>query len=363
MLGRLYHINDLRREGGFSILYGAMNLGSILGPITYGIMFSIGYWQDAFLIGAIMELISLVLFIQFRAQTQSLKPICEQKPRTLFSMALLSTPIIAISLTVIALLLLHPEFFNIAFWILTAGIGIFVIYLCFTLPIHLRNNLLFLISLLVAAVLYFACDIQVSSSLILFIDAFVPLSLFSWKIPPQVYVSLEPIFYILLMPFFGLIWKRYSTHQIRLLSWRAITGLILAGVGFLCFGLSAQLAAQSIYASVMLIVLANLLLGAGELCIGPAITSSITYLIPHNLQSTFMGIWWFSVSFSYYVSNLVVAKVISHQAEGITSIDTYESTFIRIGILIMGIGCTYLALAKGFTWVLSSIKSHSDNLR
>lgn len=63
LLGELYQPEDPRRDGGFSLLYAAGNIGSIIAPIACGYVQEEYSWAMGFALAAIGMLAGLVIFL------------------------------------------------------------------------------------------------------------------------------------------------------------------------------------------------------------------------------------------------------------------------------------------------------------
>lgn len=63
LLGELYQPEDPRRDGGFSLLYAAGNIGSIVAPIACGYVQEEYSWAMGFALAAIGMLAGLVIFL------------------------------------------------------------------------------------------------------------------------------------------------------------------------------------------------------------------------------------------------------------------------------------------------------------
>lgn len=306
LLGTLYTQHDIRKESGFTIFYMGMNVGAILGPITYGIVAVKWGWNAAFAVGGVLTFISLIIFLA------SLKFYLNQSKQWQFSEILkkadgyLLSSIVLI-LALIVLLLKFSQFFG-DLLALVGLVAIIVLYMIYKNQDAIRKRkILLLIILDIFSIFYFACSLQISSSLLLFINRHIHTAFFGFKIPAEAFASLEPFFVIATAPLFAPLWTYLEKkHQAPSVIGRVILGLFLGAAGFWMFGLSAKLAFDQYTGWPLLgIVFGNLILGAGELCIGPALISAVTYLVPKKLQATFMGLWYLSIAFAAYLSSIL----------------------------------------------------------
>ncbi|VTN11555.1 Di-/tripeptide transporter [Raoultella terrigena] len=62
MVGTLYKKGDARRDGGFSLFYMGINMGSFIAPLISGWLIKSHGWHWGFGIGGIGMLVALVIF-------------------------------------------------------------------------------------------------------------------------------------------------------------------------------------------------------------------------------------------------------------------------------------------------------------
>lgn len=62
MVGTLYKKGDARRDGGFSLFYMGINIGSFIAPLISGWLIKTHGWHWGFGIGGIGMLVALIIF-------------------------------------------------------------------------------------------------------------------------------------------------------------------------------------------------------------------------------------------------------------------------------------------------------------
>lgn len=337
-VGLLYSSNKRQlKDQGISIFYAFMNAGSIVGPIVYGVLSTTLGWSYTFWAGAIAELIALILviwnvqIIRCDDAKIAIPSVQETKGRVIRGFTW------GIPLFLVVAIISLFEFlkvYNLVFLIVIAVICLYVVSIVLKSSNKLRNAIVIVCVLNFFAIFYYACYIQASSSLLLFVDHFVRVRLWHFRLPSQFYTTLEPIFFLLLTPLFGYLWRYMLKGREHIITQRMGLGLIFAVTSFLCFMEAAHFA-QHLYTTLGFIVLGNMFLAAGELSIGPAVIVAISNLIPLKMQSTFMGIWWFVISLAYYLSNLVIAKLLFIRQDVHANVSShYQFTFLIIAISV-----------------------------
>lgn len=335
LLGTLYSEHDIKRESGFTIFYMGMNTGAILGPICYGIVAVKWGWNAAFILGGIVTLISLIIFIT------NLNLYLTQK--THWQISKIFTKIdallvlcIFLVLIVVTLLLQFSYYFGDLLTLVSILTFIALFFICKSQNSSARRNIILLIILDIFSIFFFACSLQISSSLLLFVNRHIHANIFGYKIPTEFFASLEPFFVIITAPLFSPLWTYLENkHQAPSVIGRVIFGLLLGAISFWIFDFSAKLAfAQSTVWSLFGVVFGNLILGAGELCIGPALISAVTYLVPKKLQATFMGLWYLSIAFAAYLSSIFAKLSASPIAKSLLEGDiAYYHAFEKTAIV------------------------------
>jgi len=321
LLGVAYQHNPSQRESGFTLFYLAMNLGAILGPVVFGVLALRYGWRSAFIGNAAATFICLLVYVINKPSLTS-----PEFTKNKTHMTIAYGIIIGIIILVFLLFQFH-WLFEVSFWTMCLCLITWMVLLAKQLPAITRNRLFLLLLLDLFAVFYFACQMQVGSSLMIFIDQYVHLKLFGYTIPAAVFAALEPVFVILTAPLLSPCWNLLSKQNIIIPPVaRLAGGLLLGSASFWVLSYSSMIASISWLISG--IVIGNALLGAGELCIGPTLTSAVTYLVPQKLTSTFMGVWFLSVALSGYLGS-----VLARLTETSQGIGSFQGAFQKISLI------------------------------
>jgi len=333
LLGQLYRPHDTHKESGFTLFYMGMNLGAILGPIVLGLILNIG-WKYTFGFSALGAMLSLVIF------TVNKKHFTVGK---IYILGILKNSVfysgVIVFLIALTLLLQSPHF--IIYLLSIVGIVVLSGIMYFSVRFNRieRNKIGLLLILDIFSIAFFACSLQITSSLMLFIHRDVNTSIFHFKIPPEAFASLEPLFVIVAAPVFAPLWtylekKRHTPTVIT----RVILALLLGATSFFFFAWAAHInPIHNINLPMMLIIAGNVFLGIGELFIGPGLIAAVTYLIPEQLRSTFMGIWYLSIAFSAYFASVLAKFVTVTKATLQNNQLIYYHGFLKTAFITLGI--------------------------
>lgn len=330
LLGTFYDKNDIGRNRGFVILYMATNIGGLLGPVIYGII-SVNYgWRYCFLVSAVALGAWFLLLLVFSQQfkNKGLPPQSARQIKTSFFF-----PYFLMLIIIISIFCLMHFLQYVAILLILVGIvalGFFLLTIIYKQSSD-RYIILMLLAMISFCLIFFSIEFQVNSSLLLFVEQHVNRNIFNWVMPANMFASVEPFFVVILAPFFALLWKRFRQRQPSPFV-KIAAGLLLEGASFVIFALAAYFAViNSGKVSISWLLMASLLLGAGELCLMPTVISSITQLAPIRLKGTLMGMLYLSLGFSGYLAGVIAALTIRGvPRQGIFLITEYTKIYVNI---------------------------------
>ena len=305
LLGTLYHENDPRRDGGFTIFYMGINIGSFIAPPICGVAsVSLG-WSYVFgFAGAGLVIALITAVLTFRtlkdkglAPKQSIKRLWGFKINPL-------VPTVLGSLVVAFLLsrVIHSaQIANLVFCVCALACVAVVFVISMRLKGHDRSNMLVLSVLVVFSILFWAMYNQTYSSLTLFTDRIVDRTVFGYEIPTQFFQSVNPFFIIALTPFFVMLWTRLALKHsfFSSPSVKFTLALMSMAIAYFVLVVGIHFANASGQVSSFWLVLSYFLQTAGELMLSPIGLSLVTELAPKNYRSMMMGGWFLSISVGY----------------------------------------------------------------
>lgn len=123
------------------------------------------------------------------------------------------------------------------------------------------------------------------------------------KFPSSWFQSLNPLFIIVLAPFFAWLWV-WLRHREPSLPVKFGMGLLLMAVGFLVLGWGATYAGEENKAAASWLVVTYFFHTVGELCLSPVGLSSVTKLSPKPLAGQMMGMWFTGTSLGSLIAGL-----------------------------------------------------------
>ncbi|MCD7972924.1 MAG: peptide MFS transporter [Candidatus Azobacteroides sp.] len=216
-----------------------------------------------------------------------------------------------------------------------------------------KDRLTVILIMVLFATFFWAGFEQAGSSMNLYADRYIDREVLGWTIPTSWLQSVNPVFIILLTPFFTMFWpllnrKGKEPNDIVKMGF----ALILLGLGFcLMVGAGIQRGGDfvdsSIKANLLWLVGAYLLHTTGELCLSPIGLSLVTKLAPLRLASMMMGIWFLSSVIANFLSGYLVKYFAALGAMKIFGI---------IALFVICCGIVLLLLSKKIVYKMHGIK-------
>lgn len=323
MVGHLYSKEDLRRDAGFSIFYMGINIGSLLAPIIVGTVGQGYSYHLGFGIAAVGMFIGLlVYYFQGKSTlngiaTQPTNPIEGTERQKVFrTIALLIVAVLVIFVGAYALGVLTIDFF--VNFVSVVGIAIPIIYFTRMLvsdevTAEEKSKVRAYIPLFLAAIIFWSLEEQGSSILALFASERTQATFFGFTIPASWYQTLNPLFVVLMTPFFVWLWSKMGKKQPSTVVKFSI-GLVLAGLSFVLLMLPGMLYGVEGRVSPLWLIGSFFIMIAGEMCLSPVGLSVTTKLAPKAFEAQTLAIWLLADA-SSQVINAQIARFYTPQTE------------------------------------------------
>jgi POT family proton-dependent oligopeptide transporter len=367
IVGTLYAPGDRRRDGGFTIFYAGINIGSIGGQTLCPFFVDHFGWWAGFLVVSFGMLIAYAM-IQFdggRLAGYGEPP--EQQGRDkaplIYALSLASVVIFwlvfqnvmtaqaaAAGSGVVGYIQATPFLGKVLFLgFIAAVIGIPVWSYRVGTKVEAQMMLAAII-LVVFNVTFWTLFEQAASSLTLFADRNTTLELFGFHINAAQTQNFNPLAIVLFAPVLSWLWvalaKKGWEPSIQV---KFALALVLVGLGFIVLAWSGSTANAAFRVSLWWLVLTYFLHSIGELLISPVGLSMITKLSIARVVGMMMGVWFLSISVGEYLAG-AAAQAASVQTVGgqVTnpelSLHVYLGTFQTGGILTIGAGVALLVI-------------------
>lgn len=349
MVGQLYSDNDIRRDSGYAIYYMGINIGSVIGYGVCGYLMENQGWHWAFGAAAIGMALGL---IQYKITTPHLNDIGAQptyplsKKAQKFSWTIihgfLASIVLVTYLIFQDILVVKPviiaQYVAIAFSA-TFIIYYSVIYFFSSLSTVEKKKLIALLIICVASACFWSGFEQAGSSMNLFTRDYTDRLIGSFEIPTGWFQSLNPLFIVLLSPFFAALWINLGKKLISpSYGIKCAVGLIIMASGFIVMFFAAQNAASGMKIAPYWLVATYFLHTVGELCLSPVALSAVSKLSPKRFAGQMMGIFVLTYSIGSIISGLLAGNYDPNNVSQIPSL------YIQISLFSVGIGLIILLL-------------------
>lgn len=303
MVGRLYHLNDPRRDAGFSIFYMGINMGATLSPIVCGylaqsehfktILTKVGLpaessWHFGFAAAGVGMCIGLIHLLMQWKLLDKIGGKIEKEEVALHDIQDIESDTVEAKSTITVTEPVHDSVKDPmkAPVITSAKAPLFT-------PDELKK-LGALLCLFVFNALFWSIYEQGGSSLNIFADRLTDNRLFGMEFPSSWFQSLQSTYVILLAPVFSWLWIKMGEKQPSSPG-KFSLGLMFLGIGIAIMVPAAILTAQGKVSPIFLITV-YFVETLGELCLSPVGLSTVTKLAPARLASLTMGGWFVSTA-------------------------------------------------------------------
>ena len=378
IVGQLYEENDPRRDGGFTLYYYGINLGSFWAAILCGYLGETVGWWAGFGLAGVGMLLGWLVFVSGRAlfflpgknlishvgnppEPEKLK----QKvagPLSLegliyvlgvagvgvvWFMVQAHTVMVFGDMDVLGVLLIIGGL---------AFLGYMIYYMVTRCTWVEAQRLILAIFLIVTSVVFWALFEQAGSSMNLFASRNTDLSLAEaeiWQFGPigvemsmtaSQTQSFNAGFILIFAPIFAALWAFMAKLQKNPNTvLKFALALVQVGLGFLLLVWGVGFADDSYRVPLIFLAGAYLLHTTGELCLSPVGLSAITKLSPGAVVSFMMAGWFLSSAFAQYVAGIIATFTATDTVAGQVldpeaALNGYATVFQAIGLFAIGLG-------------------------
>ena len=337
IVGQLYRLTDVRRDGAYTIFYMGVNVGAALGTILVGYLGETIGWAFGFGLAGIGMICGLIIFVVGRPALQGRgeapAPLARAREWTLY----------AVGLGAVALAWALIQYQSVIQTLL-AGSGLamllYTLYEAFKLPKEPRERMFAILFLIALQPVFWGLFEQAGGSLNLYTDRYVDRA----GVPTSLFQSINPIYIVLLAPLFAWLWQALGRKGLEPSAPAKFSlGLLQVGLSFLVFVWGANSVGSAALTPVVFVFLIYLLQTTGELCLSPVGLSAMNRLAPLHLASFIMGAWFYMTA----VGNFLAGKIgqATGGEGGEMSKDLTLAVYSRIGWTTIAIGVVVLLVS------------------
>ncbi|SJA12828.1 POT-type proton-dependent oligopeptide transporter [Shigella sonnei] len=329
-LGELYDENDHRRDGGFSLLYAAGNIGSIAAPIACGLAAQWYGWHVGFALAGGGMFIGLLIFLSGHRHFQSTRSMDKKALTSVkFALPVWSWLVVMLCLApVFFTLLLENDWSGYLLAIVCLIAAQIIARMMIKFPEH-RRALWQIVLLMFVGTLFWVLAQQGGSTISLFIDRFVNRQAFNIEVPTALFQSVNAIAVMLAGVVLAWLASPESRGNSTLRVWLKFAfGLLLMACGFMLLAFDARHAAADGQASMGVMISGLALMGFAELFIDPVAIAQITRL---KMSGVLTGIYMLATgAVANWLAGVVAQQTTESQISGMV-IAAYQRFFSQMG--------------------------------
>jgi len=338
LVGTLYETHDPRREGGFTIFYMGINIGSMLPPIFIGAFVAAYSWGSGFALASMGMVFALITFISTRKGFGSRGAIPEKSPlhqgKQVLFYSLLGLGIL-LAITLFHTLFHHPKIADFFLIFLPLAILGTTLFFLFKERAEQRRKLWACLILIAISIGFWAIYMQTFSSLMLFADRNMHKEIFGFPINPEFTLFFNPFFIIALSPILSKLWTRLERKGLNPSTpMKFSIGILCIAIGFFILWIGTRFYNTDGIASPWWLVLSYFIQTIGELLLSPIGLAMITRLAPPHLVGTMMGVWFLTLAASFAIGGeLSTLADIPKNTPILKSLHIYDRAFFIYGVI------------------------------
>ncbi|MGK0298795.1 MAG: POT family proton-dependent oligopeptide transporter [Gammaproteobacteria bacterium] len=357
IVGELYPSGSSACTAGYTIFYMGINLGGFMGPLicsTLGESDMFG-WHYGFAAAGIGMLFGLIQYRltqrhlgdsgrypeYLRADSNTTEP-----PRYGWLVVGIGVGLVAfvVVLCLVGLFQISPVgLARTTTYVIAAIATLYFVYVFRfgRLSSREKNCVWVIVILVIAEAVFWSGFEQAGSSLTLFADRYTDRFIFGFEIPTGWFQSLNPMFILILAPFFAAMWVNLGKRNLDpSIPAKFALGLIQLGLGFLVMFGASKLILNGDSVLPTWLFFTYMLHTMGELCLSPVGLSSISRLAPKRFVSQMMGIWFLGSALGNIIAGLLAGRFNPE------SIADMPSLYLQIICIAVGSGLLLLIFTK-----------------
>jgi|TARA_R110002096_G_scaffold436096_2_gene667484 proton-dependent oligopeptide transporter, POT family len=353
VVGALYGPNDPRRDGGFSIFYMGINLGSFFAMIIVGYVGEVHGWNYGFSIAGIGMLFGLLVFLwgqkylDGRAEPPKPELLKEKSPIGInkeYTIYLFGFGLVGLSWIMMQYDQMVIQLVGVAGLIM---IGLVLFYSFTQCEKVDRERLWVALFLIAIQSVFWALFEQQAASLTLLADQQFDLNFLGMDILASQVQTLNALFIIVLAPIMAWIWVVMAKGKIEPSTpGKFGYSLLIIGAGYIIFAWGMGID-DSTTKSFFWLIFIYFMLTLAELFLSPVGLSMVTKLSVPKIVGMMMGTWFLFTALGNNVAGWISSLMGSDEvgvASGTLDMASTMDLYYIIGYFSAGVGIFILAL-------------------
>ena len=343
ILGDLYRPGDPRRDGGFTLFYMGINIGSLLPPLFTGYLVNHYGWHSGFLVAAFGMAIGLVTFIFGRSRLRSCGALPPMSPlhdsKEALSFYALFYLIVLLAIGAMMFLFHFPGETDLLLAVASIAILLVVIYFLLKEKPSQRNKMIACLILILISVGFWAVYNQTFTSLMLYADRNMNKEFLGFTIDAEFTQFFNPFFIVLFSPILSRLWISLSRKKSNPSTPTKFSyGVLFMALGFFFLGFGGTYFGQNGETSSYWLVGSYLLQTIGELLLSPIGLSMITTLSPKHLVGMMMGVWFLTQAAAFAIGGgLATLASVPAKTTAENALAIYDKAFFIYGALALAL--------------------------
>jgi len=339
LLSKIYQGDESRLDGGFTLYYMAINIGSFISMLLTPYISLFFGWHTAFGICAIGLVLALITYLAMSKTVKDYGSPPDFAPLNYGILFLVLCMVVALSL--LSLFLLYH--YTLSGWmILFGGLIILAVFLSEIIksPGHEKKSLILCLILIFQATIFFVLYFQMFTSVNLFALRNVAHSLWGIHIEPASYQALNALWIMILSPVLAMVYNWLAMRNSDLsMPTKFALGTLLTGLAFLVLNLAANHLASNGIISGWWIVLFYLFQSTGELLVSALGLAMVARFVPERLMGFTMGAWFLCTSIAGIIAGKVasLSSIPKDMTDPVASLPIYSDLFLKIGGITVAI--------------------------
>lgn len=335
LLGKFYHENDPRRDAGFTLYYTGINIGGFLASLLCGIIGEVYGWHAGFgLAGLGMLSGNAALLAGRKVLAGSLEPVSATRT------ARINVVIgLVVAVCCISWMLAHYAFFAPTLPIVAIGLCACIIWQLKDCSDQEKQRFRTLGLYVIFLIVFYSCEEQLGSSLILFAERHVDRGIFNWVFPAASMIVFNPLTILATGPLLSRYLQKLNLSGGMKIG---LSFMLLSAAFLLLYG-GCLLHANDAPISLWYAVISIVLIALGEILIGPTVYAAASAAGPKELQGLSMGI----VTLGFAMANLFsgyLSQLMAVENSEALSMSVYMDGFGLIGYCTLGIALILLII-------------------
>jgi POT family proton-dependent oligopeptide transporter len=343
ILGDLYRPGDPRRDGGFTLFYMGINIGSLIPPLFTGYLVSHYGWHTGFLVAAFGMAIGVVTFMLGRSRLRScgalpaMSPLHERgEAYTFYTLFYL---IVIGSVGAMMFLFHFPGETDLLLAVASLAILSVVIYFLLKEKRAQRNKMIACLILILISVGFWAIYNQTFTSLMLYADRNMNKEFLGFTIDAEFTQFFNPFFIILFSPILSRLWISLNRKKSNPSTPSKFSfGVLFIALGFFFLGFGGVYFGENGETSSYWLVGSYFLQTIGELLLSPIGLSMITVLSPKHLVGMMMGVWFLTQAAAFAIGGgLATLASVPAKTAPQAGLAIYDKAFFIYGALALAL--------------------------